>query len=173
MDDPASPAADPGAAPAPLKYTAPLTCPACAGKFTGHWTGRKTADQRCPSCGHVAEQTWPGWTVPAALAVRLSEEERTGGDVCACGLPIVQEHGIWFHVDALRAGSVGAARGCRAALFYVDSKAWLRCVDQGKARPKTAKTRAHQRCVHSRPPRDTRPGPDQETERRATPDGAI
>jgi hypothetical protein len=69
-------------------------------------------------------------------------------DVCACGLPIIQAGGTWYHTDALTAGAIGAARGCRAVLFNVDPDAWGDCRDPGKARPKTPKTRAHEGCTH-------------------------
>lgn len=54
--------------PAPLKYTAPLTCPACGREFGGLWVGEKTGAQQCP-CGHVFTATWPGWDIPAEIVI--------------------------------------------------------------------------------------------------------
>lgn len=48
------------AAPAPLRYTAPLTCAACGREFGGLWVGERTGPQQCP-CGHVFTATWPGF----------------------------------------------------------------------------------------------------------------
>jgi len=53
---------DTPATPAPIRHTAPVSCPACGHEFTGRWTGgRTTADQQCGACGHVFEATWPGF----------------------------------------------------------------------------------------------------------------
>lgn len=48
------------AAPAPLRYTAPLACATCGREFGGLWVGEKTGAQQCP-CGHVFTATWPGF----------------------------------------------------------------------------------------------------------------
>jgi hypothetical protein len=71
--------------------------------------------------------------------------------ICACGLSILRWTDTWHHEDAVLANAIGGTRGCRAVLFNIDDddkKAWLQCTDQGKARPRTEKTRAHKGCTH-------------------------
>ena len=65
------------AAPAPVTLAAPLACPSCGHKVTGHWTGnRKTADQKCRTCGCVFEATWPGFgPVEPEIVVRPPGQE--------------------------------------------------------------------------------------------------
>lgn len=46
----------------PFKYAATLTCPKCGRKVPCRWVGRKTAPQRCRSCGHAFDAAWPGFT---------------------------------------------------------------------------------------------------------------
>ena len=51
-----------GARPRITRRAAPLTCPSCGRKVSGHWPGDcKTAAQKCP-CGHAFEAAWPGFT---------------------------------------------------------------------------------------------------------------
>jgi excisionase family DNA binding protein len=61
----------------PVRLTAPLACPKCRYKFTGHWTeGRETADQQCRSCAHVFQAAWPGFTFkPETVIVRPDSHE--------------------------------------------------------------------------------------------------
>jgi hypothetical protein len=67
-------------APAPIRYTAPLTCPKCNSKVTGHWlSSHKTADQRCGACGHLFEATWPGFPVePETVIIRQEHGDEAG-----------------------------------------------------------------------------------------------
>ena len=65
-------------APAPLRFSAPLTCPACGCTFTGRWVeGAETADQRCRHCGHIFAAVWSGFPAPEpeTVIVRPSAQE--------------------------------------------------------------------------------------------------
>jgi hypothetical protein len=53
-------------APAPVRLTAPLSCPSCGSKVTGCWAGSwaealGSAAQQCERCGHTFQACWPGW----------------------------------------------------------------------------------------------------------------
>jgi uncharacterized Zn finger protein len=55
----------------------PITCPSCEGRVLGRWhQGRNPETQRCRSCGHVFDATWPGFPFePERVVVSPSGEE--------------------------------------------------------------------------------------------------
>lgn len=67
--------------PASITHGAPLTCPSCGREVAGYWyQGREPEAQHCPSCGHVFEATWPGWTFePETVIIEPSGEANRRG----------------------------------------------------------------------------------------------
>jgi hypothetical protein len=71
------------APPAPIRLTAPLTCPACGREVAGCWTeGRETDVQQCGACEHAFEATWPGFTFEpeTTIVVRGGDDGESGHD---------------------------------------------------------------------------------------------